>query len=49
MSQNRVKFVRMAFNKLDSDKSGIVDIYDIKQFYNAKMHPDVKAGKKTED
>ena len=30
MSQNRVKFVRMAFNKLDADKSGIVDIFDIK-------------------
>ena len=49
MNQNRVKFVRMAFNKLDADKSGIVDIFDIKQFYNAKQHPDVKAGKKTED
>ena len=49
MNQSRVKVVRMAFNKLDADKSGIVDINDIKQFYNAKMHPDVKAGKKSED
>jgi hypothetical protein len=39
----------MAFNKLDADKSGIVELNDIKQFYNAKMHPDVKSGKKTED
>jgi hypothetical protein len=39
----------MAFNKLDADKSGIVDILDIKEFYNAKMHPDVKSGKKSED
>lgn len=26
-----------------------MDINDIKGVYNAKMHPDVKAGKKTED
>lgn len=34
---------------MDKDKSGILDLDDIKQAYNAKMHPDVKAGKKTED
>jgi len=34
---------------MDKDKSGILNIEDIKQFYNAKMHPDVKSGKKTED
>ena len=30
---------------MDKDGSGILDINDIKQNYNAKMHPDVKKGK----
>ena len=34
---------------MDKDGSGVLDIDDIRQRYNAKMHPDVKAGKKTED
>ena len=38
-----------AFNIMDKDGSGVIDIDDIRQRYNAKMHPDVKAGKKTED
>ena len=49
MNQGRVKVVRQAFNKLDADKSGIVDIQDLKGVYNAKCHPEVRAGKKTED
>ena len=38
-----------AFNKIDRDHSGFVDINDIKGVYNATKHPDVIAGKKTED
>jgi len=38
-----------AFKIMDKDGSGSIDIDDIRQRYNAKMHPDVKAGKKTED
>lgn len=34
---------------MDKDGSGKLDINDIRQSYNAKDHPDVKAGKKTED
>jgi hypothetical protein len=34
---------------LDADKSGVVDISDIKSYYNARMHPEVRAGKKSED
>lgn len=41
--------MRQAFNKLDADKSGVVELADIKEFYNAKQHPDVRQGKKTED
>jgi predicted RNA-binding protein with RPS1 domain len=38
-----------AFNKIDKDKSGFVEISDIKGVYNASRHPDVVQGKKTED
>lgn len=38
-----------AFDKFDRDESGQVDLNDLKDLYNAKHHPDVKAGKKTED
>jgi len=38
-----------AFKKLDRDNSGVVDINDLKGVYNAKQHPDVKSGRKTED
>jgi hypothetical protein len=34
---------------MDKDKSGELDINDIRQSYNAKQSPDVKSGKKTED
>lgn len=34
---------------MDKDKSGVLDVGDIRQTYNAKLHPDVKADKKTED
>ena len=38
-----------AYKIMDSDKSGQLDINDIRQTYNAKQRPDVKSGKKTED
>ena len=49
MPPNRRKLVDQAFSKLDHDKSGVVDMNEIKSLYNAKQHPDVKKGKKTED
>jgi len=45
----RRELILKAFNKLDADKSGFLEASDVKQFYNAKNHPDVKSGKKTED
>lgn len=33
---------------MDTDGSGEIDINDLKDYYNARNHPDVKAGKKTE-
>ena len=49
MSPIRKAFVAKAFQKIDKDNSGILDIKDIRDTYNAKHHPDVKAGKKTEE
>lgn len=49
MNTNRKAFVKRAFEKLDRNGNGVVELDDIKTFYNAKLHPDVKTGKKTED
>ena len=38
-----------AFKIMDKDKSGVLDMSDIKGVYNAKKHPDVISGKKTEE
>lgn len=34
---------------MDSDGSGVIELNDIKGVYNAKCHPEVRSGKKTED
>ena len=49
MNAFRQSLVVQAFGKLDMDKSGVIDIDDIRDVYNAKQHPDVKSGKKTEE
>ena len=49
MSIQRKKKVMQAFNKLDKDGNGWIDINDVRGVYNAKKHPDVLQGKKTED
>lgn len=49
MNDFRKALARQAFNKLDLDGSGVVDIEEIRQLYNARQHPDVRSGKKTED
>lgn len=49
MNDFRKRLCEKAFKIMDKDGSGVLDLSDIKQSYNAKMHPDVKAGKKTED
>jgi hypothetical protein len=49
MNPGRKAFVKKAFDKIDKNKNGIVEIDDIKGVYNAKFHPDVKLGKKTEE
>ena len=49
MNDFRRGLAMKAFNIMDKDGSGVLEIDDIRQRYNAKMHPDVKSGKKTED
>jgi len=49
MNEFRLALAKRAFGIMDKDGSGILDLDDIRQSYNAKHHPDVKAGKKTED
>jgi Ca2+-binding EF-hand superfamily protein len=49
MGPSRKKFVAQAYNKLDRDGNGWIDINDIKGVYTAKSHPDVLAGRKSEE
>jgi Ca2+-binding EF-hand superfamily protein len=49
MNAFRKQLVRRAFEKLDKNSNGLIELDDIKGVYNAKFHPEVKAGKKTED
>ena len=47
LSARRRHLVAMAYAVLDQDGSGAVDIHDIVRAYDAGVHPDVIAGKKT--
>lgn len=49
MNNFRRNLCEKAFRIMDRDKSGVLNIDDIKGVYNAKFHPDVKQGKKTEE
>ena len=49
MNPARKKLVAQAFNKLDKDGNGWIDVNDIRGVYTAKTHPDVLNGKKTEE
>jgi hypothetical protein len=43
-----MNLVLEAFQILDADKSGVVELNDIMAKYNGKKHPDVISGKRTE-
>jgi len=49
MNDFRKNLVQQAFNILDTNRNGIIELDEIKEKYNARQHPDVKSGKKTED
>lgn len=49
MNNFRRSYCEKAFKIMDKDKSGVLNIDDLKGVYNGKKHPDVIAGKKTEE
>jgi hypothetical protein len=49
MNEFRKSLVHKAFKKLDANKNGVIQLDDIKLFYNAKLNPQVLSGEKTED
>lgn len=49
MNQFRKDTVRMAFEELDTEKAGSISASSLKSRFNAKKHPDVQSGKRTED
>jgi Ca2+-binding EF-hand superfamily protein len=49
LNEHRVKLVEKAFQKLDRDGSGVIEVSDIVGVYNAKKHPAVLEGRKTEE
>lgn len=42
MNNSRVAVVKRAFQKLDEDGSGAITLQDVKKFYDASKHPEVK-------
>lgn len=49
MNDQRKSQVLLAFARFDKDGSGIINIEDLKGVYNARQHPDVRSGKKSEE
>jgi Ca2+-binding EF-hand superfamily protein len=49
LNKNRAAIVDLAFDVLDKDGSGLVDIDDIKNVYDTSRHPDVIHKLKTKD
>ena len=49
LSEHRRRLVEKAFQKLDRDGSGVVEVSDLQGVYNAKKHPAVIEGRKTEE
>ena len=48
LNEFRLGLVERSFKKLDRDGSGIVEVNDLEGIYNAKKHPAVIEGRKTE-
>jgi len=49
MNDYRKEFVEKAWDKIDRDHIGVLEISDIKGLYDASQHPLVIFGKKSED
>lgn len=49
MSEFRRDVVERVFIILDKNNEGVLDVAELKSFFNSKKHPDVMTGKKSED
>lgn len=49
LNDYRKTLVERAFKILDRDGSGVVEVQDLVGVYNAKKHPAVMDGRKTEE
>lgn len=49
LNSRRIKMVIKAFKKLDTDRSGVITVGDMKGKFNAKHHPKVVSGEIKED
>ena len=49
MNDRRRKIILQVFKIFDKNQNGIIELDDIRDSYNAKLHPDVKSGKKNEE
>lgn len=47
LNEGRVALIRQAYDKLDANKNGQVQLDDIAALYDASQHPDVVTGKKS--
>ena len=49
MNERRIAVVKAAFNKIDLDKSGVVELNEVKRWFNTKNNPQVLNGEITEE
>lgn len=49
LTKNRRALVEKAFQKLDANGNGVVEVDDLVGVYNASKHPAVLEGRKTEE
>jgi len=49
MNERRIALVEKAFHSIDQNGNGFIEVSDIKASFNARKHPDVLQGKRTED
>jgi len=47
LNENRLQYIKGAYDKLDVNKDGLVKLDDVASLYDVSQHPDVMAGKKT--
>lgn len=48
LNERRKAMIIRCFQQIDVDGSGIIELNDLKDIYNASQHPDVLKGKKSE-